>query len=315
MGVTSVVATIANAAGDFLQGDGSFGPAPVELAATLGSPGAANTSWQLDVTLPAGDYDLEVFARDAAGNEGTAANADFQVTDGPDLDPPSANVSHAKNTQFTGPDVTITGVGSDNVGVVSTFLKLKDRDSGLWLQADGSFAPGVVWHPVVVDNPGAANVTWSIDLTLSDGRYNPVARAFDAAGNQGTQADFLPFEVVGGGGGADTQAPTTNVDHAKNADFAGPDVTLSGVANDNVGVVAVQVKIKDRDTGQWLQANGSFANPVHWHDAVVNNPGAANATWFIDVNLPDGRYNPVSRAHDAAGNDGTQTAFRPFEVV
>ncbi|NND04029.1 MAG: hypothetical protein HKN91_14710, partial [Acidimicrobiia bacterium] len=300
---------------DYLQIDGSFGPSPAEIVATLGSPGATATTWQLDVMLAADSYDLELYVRDDAGNEGTAANADFGVTDGPDEQPPSANVDHAKNTQFTGPDITLTGVAADNVGVSSVELKVKDRDSGLWLQSDGSFAAGVEWLPVSVANPGAADVGWSIDLNLVDGRYNPVARAFDAAGNEGTQTDFRPFEVVGGGGGGDIEAPTANVDHAKNTQFTGPNITITGVANDNVGVVTVQVKVKDRDTGEWLQADGSFAASVHWHDVAVDNPGAMSATWSITLNLTNGRYNPVTRAYDAAGNEGTQTAFRPFEVI
>ena len=313
VGVAAVVATIVDGAGDYLQGDGSFAATPFELAATLDSPGATASDWQLDVTLPVGSYDLEVIARDAVGNEGTAPNADFDVTAVPDFIPPTVNVSHAKDTEFTGPDLTITGVAADNFGVTSVVVKVKDRDTGLWLQSDGSFSAGVVWHDATMDNPGATDVMWSIDLTLPNGRYNPVGRAFDAAGNQGTQTAFRPFEVVGDV--TDTQDPTTNVDHAKNEVFGGPAVTLTGFADDNVGVVAVRVKIKDRDTGQWLQADGSFASPVHWHEAAIDNPGATHVTWSIQFDLPDGSYNPVSRAFDAAGNEGTQTAFRPIQVV
>ncbi len=314
VGVASVVATIANGSGDYLQGDGGFGPSPFELNATLGSPGSDSTTWQLNVALPTDGYDLEIYARDAAGNEGVAPNADFVVTDGADVIAPTANVAHAKDTIFTGPAVTIDGVAADNIGVVAAAMKVKNRDTGLWLQPDGSFAPRVAWLSANVAGAGSTDVTLSISLTLPNGRYNPVVRAFDAAGNEGTQTAFRPFEVVGGGA-SDTSAPTTNFDHARNTVFAGPTVTLTGFANDNIGVVSVVVKIKDRDTGKWLQPNGTFANGVFWHDAQLDDPGAANAAWSIEFDLPDGRYNPVSRAYDSAGNEGTQTAFRPIEIV
>lgn len=317
VGVSAVVVTVANSSGDFLQPDGSFDPTYAELTTNLAAPGALNTTWSIDVVLPDGAYDLEVMARDAAGNESVESAADFTVATVADTTRPTANVNHAANTVFTGPDVTLNGVANDNVGVVSVSIKVKDRDTGLWLQSNGSFAPGVVWHTATVANPGATSVTWSIDISLPNGRYNPVSRAFDAAGNEGTQTTFRPIEVTSGGGGGppDTSAPTTNVDHPRDEVMNGPDITITGVADDNVGVTSVRVKVKDRDSGLWLQEDGSFASGVFWHDAIVNNPGATSATWTIEFTLPNGRYNPVSEAYDAAGNRGTQTAFRPFEVV
>jgi hypothetical protein len=208
--------------------------------------------------------------------------------------------------------VTLTGTATDNVGVAMVEVSIKNRATGLWLQADGSFAAPVVWHVADVTTPEDPAVTWSLGVTLPNGPYNPVARAYDVAGNTRTQDVWLPFDV----GSADNVAPSPPLlDHAPFAEFVGPDVTLTGTATDNVGVAAVEVSIKNRATGLWLQADGSFAAPVVWHDTTLDNPGTPSVTWSIDVVLPTGPYNPVSRAYDAAGNTRTQNIWLPFDVT
>jgi hypothetical protein len=138
-------------------------------------------------------------------------------------------------------------------------------------------------------------------VVLPNGSFNPVSEAFDAAGNSRTQTTWLPFNV--GSATSDGTRPAAPVfDHAPMADFAGPDITLTGTATDNVGVTSVRVKIKNRSTGLWLQADGTFTAAQTWHDATLDNPGASNVSWSIDVVLPNGSFNPVSEAFDAAGN-------------
>jgi hypothetical protein len=431
VGVDEVSVTIQRSDGDFLQGDGSFSAAPAELSTVLGTPGSTATTWSIGLTLPDDTYDLEIYARDGAGNEKVESAADFVVGGAvsDDIAPDPPTLEHAPHSLFGGPDVTLAGTASDNVGVTSVRVKIKDRSNGLWLQADGSFAAGATWHNAALNNAGAPNVTWSISLTLPDGRFNPVAEAFDAAGNSRRHAIWSPFEVIDSS--ADDEAPTVDADHAPGRSFTGPDVTLTGDATDNVGIATVtmtiadsagdflqtdgsfanapaelsttlgapgstattwsidvtlpndaytlkifgrdaagneaidatadfevsddplddtpptaptmdhpahstfagpnvtltgqaadnvgitsiRVKIKSRDSGLWLQPDGSFASGVVWHEANVTNGGTATVTWSLAVSLPDGRYNPVSEAFDAAGNSRTQTVWSPFTVV
>ncbi len=429
-GIAAVTVSIQDSAGDFLQSNGSFAATPAELAPTLGSPGATNTTWSLAVTLPDGSYDLDVSARDTSGNVGTELGADFVVgAGGADGTRPAAPMmDHAPFAEFAGPGVALTGTATDNVGVTRVEVRIKNRSTGLWLQADGSFAAGAVWHQSTVTNPGAPDVTWAIDVVLPAGPYNPVSRAVDAAGNHRTQQVWLPFDVtitgddvtsptvtadhsagasfggpavtltgaasddvavaavvvtvkdsagdflqsdgsfaaapaelltaLGSPGAASTTwsivltlangpydlavaardtagnerlltnadftvaagsdatmpaAPT--LDHAAFADFTGPNVTLTGSATDNVGVTSVRIKIKNRSTGLWLQADGSFAAAQTWHATTITNAGAPSVTWSIAVVLPNGSFNPVSEAFDAAGNSRTQTHWSPFDVI
>jgi len=431
VGVDSVSVTIQNPDGDFLQSDGSFAAARIELPTVLGAPGATATTWSIGLNLPDNSYDLEIHARDAAGNARVESSADFVVGGAvsDDTPPSPPTMDHAPQAVLSGPDVTLTGAAADNVGVTSVRIKVKNRSNGLWLQADGSFASGVAWHNTTVNDVGDPNVTWSVALALPEGRFNPVAEAFDAAGNSRIQATWTPFEVVGDpppdaqapvvtadhspgqsfggpsvtltgdatdnvgvatvtvsianstgdflqsngtfapapaqlstvlgtpGGTAtswsigvslpndvytltiyardaagnegtnstasfevsdspadDTPPAAPTLDHAPQQAFAGPAVTLTGQANDNVGVTSVRVKIKNRNNGLWLQADGTFASTIAWHQATVDDMGATDVAWSLDVVLPNGRYNPVSEAFDAAGNSRTQTTWSPFSV-
>jgi hypothetical protein len=197
VGVETVVITIRNSAGDFLQSDNSFAPAYAERAAGLGSPGATATTWSIGVTLPDGAYDLDAHARDAASNEGSNLSGDFVVGDAPDGTLPSPPaLDHAAFAEFAGPNVTLAGTATDNVGITSVRIKIKNRSTGRWLQPDGTFATAQTWHNATVNNPGAPNVTWFINVVLPNGSYNPVSQAFDATGKSRTQQTWLPFDVV-----------------------------------------------------------------------------------------------------------------------
>lgn len=67
-GVGAVTARVRHASTlEWLQPDGSFGPAPVDLSAELTDPGAADTGWTIDATLPAGPFWLEVSGLDTQG--------------------------------------------------------------------------------------------------------------------------------------------------------------------------------------------------------------------------------------------------------
>ena len=91
-------------------------------------------------------------------------------------------------------------------------------------------------------------------------------------------------------------------------------VTGTGTATDNVGVTEVRVGVRDRDTGLWLQANGTWAAAYAYRLASLSAPGGTSTDWSLSVNLPPGRFAFDARARDAAGNIDGSAAFRPFVV-
>jgi len=295
----------------FLQADGTFGPY-AELPVTLDSPGAAFTTWSITVTLPEASYNIEAWAHDAAGNEaGNPTWKRFEVGPLHDSTPPSVAADHSAGTHFTGPAVTLHGDAADDVGVDSVDVTIRNG-LGEYLQPDGTFASVATELGAVLDSPGAAATSWSITVGLPDGSYDLGICARDAEANEGID-NAAGFVVVATDDKVRPSVPL--VDYAAGAIFTGPNVTLSGTATDNVGVTAVRIKLKDRNSGQWLQSDGSFGTTIVLHDATVSSPGATSVTWSIEFVLPAGRFNPTAEAFDAAGNSRTQTDWRPVKVI
>ena len=123
----------------------------------------------------------------------------FYDTDLPgpgDGTPPHAGVNHGIGAKKTAPDVTIRGSASDNDGVAVVQVAIKDRDSGLWLRRNGTFGPNQIFHTAVLVNPDETATDWRLRVQLPAGRYNPVVRSFDEAGNRGDMDVWRPFRVV-----------------------------------------------------------------------------------------------------------------------
>ena len=71
-------------------------------------------------------------------------------------------------------------------------------------------------------------------------------------------------------------------------DFTAPtdeslDVNLAGTATDDVGVDRVQVSMQDRDTGRYLQANGTMAAAIAYRQATLGTPGGTATTWSLMI--------------------------------
>ena len=113
----------------------------------------------------------------------------------------------------------------------------------------------------------------------------------------------------------DTTAPeTTATSPVANSTVPAGTVTGTGTATDNVGVTEVRVGVKDRNSGLWLQANGTWGSAYAYRLASLSAPGGTSTNWSLSVDLPAGRFAFDGRARDAAGNIDGSAAFRPFVV-
>ena len=91
------------------------------------------------------------------------------------------------------------------------------------------------------------------------------------------------------------------------ADLAAPVVSVMGLADDNVGVESVQIRLYDRDSASWWTGSGWQAGSVVNLSGVVAVPGGTSTEWsyLFDLGvLPAASqaYNFSVRAFDAAGN-------------
>ena len=159
-------------------------------------------------------------------------------------------------------------------------------------------------------DPGSNNSLAVHDLTLIDrgllaGHDNTRFSGF-LVGRSG----FFDFGVP-----ADTQRPS--VDTLSPADGAVlSDVnTLEGTATDDRDISSVRIRLRNLDTGQYLQANRtSFGGTVANLPVTLTPTGAGTANWSVPmlIDLPTGQYQVRARSTDTSGQHSIQldTEFR-----
>jgi len=250
------------------------------------------------------------YARVQLDGTGILALSELRVFEGSatDTTPPSATVISPTEGSLVVAPVTLMGDATDNVGVDSVLVEVRNRDTNEWLRDDGTWG---AWMELdgVMASPGAPSTTWSYLINnISDGRYKAFIRSFDSAGNTHTKIE-RKFDV----GTVDLIVPTGDITAPEVDEIVPSPVTLGGWGADNVGVDRVQVELRNRDTNQWLRSDGTLGS---WEalTATLTNPGAPNTDWgYVTPALPDGRYKMFITVFDAAGNN-TGQILRNFEI-
>ena len=82
---------------------------------------------------------MKAVPRDTSGNiPGTKPRVDFEVGQAgpPDTEDPSAVINQpGDDSVVPGPNVTFSGTASDNEGLDEVFTVIRDKNTGLYLQA------------------------------------------------------------------------------------------------------------------------------------------------------------------------------------
>ncbi len=95
------------------------------------------------------------------------------------------------------------------------------------------------------------------------------------------------------------RAPWSHTMVADDHVFTEVPLLLSGSAGASAGVARVDVIVQDRRTKQWLQSDGSFGpGPSHPFAAELVPAADGTASWFLELDLPDGTYGFHSIATD-----------------
>jgi hypothetical protein len=191
VGVTAVKLSIQDR--DTLQywhTDGSWGTFQ-QFYATVDNPGATNATWSYSWTHTGSPlhFTLQAQAFDAWGNfDLTKASRSFNLSlTPPDTVAPNIAITSPTGTPtFTVAPIQMSGTATDNVGVTTVRISIRNRDTLLYWHTDGSWGTFQQFS-ATVDNPGAANVTWSYSWTPTGSPLHLTlqAQARDAAGNPG----------------------------------------------------------------------------------------------------------------------------------
>ena len=119
----------------------------------------------------------------------TSYTATYTASGGPDTTAP--DVTHADPggtvTIDANGEITVTGAATDNVGIASVGLAIKDTATGDWWNPQTGTWGTWARQPATLTNPGAATTNWSMTFPADpDGSYRISAIATDTTGNQST---------------------------------------------------------------------------------------------------------------------------------
>ncbi len=305
----------------YLQDDGTLAPEYNTIFAEIDTPGAQVVNWELEVTLPNGDYAFTANATDTAGQRDNAFNLSAFILTEEDSnnEPPSATItSPFFFSEFPmDTSIDITGTASDSDGVVVLVqVVVQNAQTGYGMQPDGTFGRNLNWVDVPIAVPGP-NVDWSLTTpNLPTGQYFIQARAYDNVGTR-TEAELRPLVIVNSGVPGDPYPDTTLDWEERDQDVDSLTATISGTATDETGVDAVMVTIRETRARNLLQGRRYVTSPVGYDVLYTEIPATlsgppTNRTWSLDIELPeDGDYTITAKAVDTAGQyDIDQTGAR-----
>jgi len=159
--------------------------------------GTGTRSGQTTALSP-GSHTIVVDYFESTGN----ARADVAISEvapplGPDVTPPNTAVTTpTPNAVVSAGTVAFSGTATDDRGVTSVRVAIRDTVAKRWLQADGSWTTVYAFRLATLSPPGAASTSWSISVNLpTAGEYAVDARASDAGGNFDESPSFVRFRV------------------------------------------------------------------------------------------------------------------------
>ncbi len=222
---------------------------------------------------------------------------------------PTTSLISPANGAVEGAAVTISGTAADNRGVATVDVTVQNTDTGEYLQPDGTLATDVATLTPILTDTGAGSVSWTMDVVLPDGSYLVTAAAVDSGGNVDDSPEAHTFSVS-------TAEPDSTIDApATGAVVAPGTVTITGTATEPAdGIASVGVTVRDLNTRDWLQPDGTFGPGFARIDATLASPGAGNTGWTFDVDLPVGDWAVTARAVDTTGATESETPYSRFQT-
>ena len=281
------------------------------IQATLATPGATSTTWSLPLTM-AQSRELKVLARTVAVNgaqDPTKATKKFE-TFGLDDRPPDTSITGPVTNPITTTTFTITGTATDDVGVNSVSLTIRDANTR-YLQDDGTVSPTYNSFRVTPDVVGATSTTWSYEVTVPyEGSWQAQARATDTAGQPDLDTGDRTWIVSESGiaPSVSISAPATMVPPTAAQTLVvapGSPLTFTGAANDDESLSTVEIQLRNTTTRENLASDGTWSTDVvaDWYRISPQNINQPSYNWSYTTpfNLKAGTYTFSVRATDQVG--------------
>ncbi|TWD82634.1 PKD domain-containing protein [Kribbella amoyensis] len=282
------------------------------INATLASPNATSTTWSLPLTMTQ-NRELQVMARTVAVNNSqdpTKATKKYE-TFGLADETPNTSVSGPSGNVVNSFTYTITGSATDDLGVNSIGLTLRDLSNNRYLQDDGTVSPTIHTFRITPDVVGATSTTWSLEVTVPyEGEWQAQARATDTSGQSDLDTADRSWIVTENGvpptvsiSSPVSMIPPTTVGTV--VVTPGQPLTFAGSANDEQSLYSVEIQLRNSTTRENLAADGSWGVDAiaGWYRVSPLNLNQASYNWSYTTpfNLKPGSYSFSVRATDQLG--------------
>lgn len=293
----------------YLQDDlttwGSFNTVNAPLGASTGG----GTPWSLPLTLASsGDLTIRARAVNTSGaQDPVKALKKIEAFSFDDL-PPSTRITDPRSSLQPSTSFVLRGSATDDKGVGSVTIYLKDIGSGRYLTADGTMADDYTTIRVEPDVPNAISTTWQYEVNLPhEGSWKVGALARDTIGQSDTRWDTRDYTVDSSGlppvvtiaQPVSVVPPTTSPTLAMTP---GGRLTFSGNASDDRSLATVEVLLRNTTTRENLAADGSWGSDVAagWFKVSPANMDQASYDWSFTTpeELVPGTYDFRVRATD-----------------
>ncbi|MCW2709912.1 MAG: hypothetical protein JWP24_106, partial [Marmoricola sp.] len=313
-GVTGISMTLKDAAGHYLQDDGTVDPTYNAIGIALDVPNATSTTWSKEITVPTeGIWEAQARARDTSGNS-SLDTTDRTWNVSANGQAPSVTISSPGSvvppttpqpvTVEPGQKMTFTGSASDDGQVKSIYVALLNNSTGENLTVDGTWGidNGLNLYklPVTI-NQQSYNWSWTTPQELTPGNYTFAVLAADNEGITTPQSSWamMSMDAVVAG---DAPPKATVTARGVQPPSENLNLNLTGDALDDNGVAEVRLVLKDLDTSRYYHQDGSVTSQYGSIPATVATPNGTSTTWSREVTLPNqGNWNVTAYAVDTVG--------------
>jgi PKD repeat protein len=284
---------------------------PVDISGT-----SYNWSYTTPFNLSPGTYSFTVRATDDLGLTTSSANRGSLTINAQiagDLPPNGTFTSTFPTDESL--TVNLMGTATDDIGVANVRVSLQERDSGRYLQANGTMGASVAWRDATLTPANATSTSWSLpSITLpSGGSWRFTALAFDSRGQQDPSAATANYTLY-----PNDDPPSLSETLGQPQDGATFDdgrIVVTGRAEDapngDPNIAEVEVAVVN-SLGQYMSSSGTFTSTSEsWRTAFLNSPGSAGSNYsYTTPVIPSGTYNVIVRpidVYDQVGAPRTAT--------
>jgi PKD repeat protein len=309
-GLANVRVSLRNSTtGEALAADGTWGVQSAGLYRVTAinlSGTSVNWSYTTPFNLSPGSYSFTVLATDDIGLSTTSTNQGRLTLNAqvPGDAPPNGLLTVTGTVSgLQSLALNLTGTATDDVGVASVRVALRDADTNRYLQPGGGQASAFATLPATLETPNGTSTNWSLPVTLpNEGDWRVTAYAYDTAGQQdlSTSGATASYPIYPG-----DLAPTVTAALAlpqPDAVFVDGVILVSGRVEDDRQIASAQVAVMNA-AGQYMGSTGTFTSTsVSWRTAFLNSPGSPGSNYsYTTPVIPAGVYTVKVRGVDSHG--------------